>query len=292
MPRTFAPPPSRSTSRHHNSTGSPVPRSGAQLHRAFGQDAPRPRAAEDQTGCRGPAVSAGAVRRQQEGDPRVHGPRATLRREPDSIRESIRRHRSLYRGNRARDQVEARKPAPAAGRANQDSSRLDSTVVAWGSAALLSAFRLPRLAGFAWSGGWECRDVAPRFSKDIAQQRRWHFGEAYENGGIVAVMVGEEERARVELHEHVPFADRGQLQHEHRVVIPKPREKPAIQEERRHSVGAALDHVGKLAQQAPGFGDLHAARSGPLHLFIFHCQSPAMVVFGNRWPIWRAARTI
>src|SRR5205814_9069137 len=68
-------------------------------------------------------------------------------------------------------------------------------------AALLSAFRLPSLAGFAWSGGWECRNVAPGFSKDIAQQPRGHFGEAYENGGIVAIMVGEEERAWVELHE-------------------------------------------------------------------------------------------
>src|SRR5439155_17500786 len=161
--------------------------------------------------------------------------------------------------------------------------------VAWGSAALLSAFGLPRLAGFAWSGGWECRDVAPRFSKDIAQQRRWHFGEAYEHGGIVAVMVGEEERARVELHEHVAFADRGQLYDEHRIAIPKPREKAAIQEERRHPIGAALDHVGKLAQHALDFRDPYAAR---LRHDAFHCQRPAMVVFGNRWPIWRAARTI
>src|SRR6266704_2414855 len=86
-----------------------------------------------------------------------------------------------------------------------------------------STLRLRSLACLPRPRRGELDHVAPGLPQHIAEQRRWHLGEAHEHGGIVAVMLGEEERARVELHEHVAFADRGQLYDEHRIAIPKPR---------------------------------------------------------------------
>src|SRR5438876_407769 len=82
-----------------------------------------------------------------------------------------------------------------------------------------------------WPHGRQRCDLVAGLFKDVAEQRWRYVGQANENCWIIAIVVGEEECARIQFHEHFTLSDRGQLYHENCVIITKTSEKPAIQEE-------------------------------------------------------------
>jgi len=92
--------------------------------------------------------------------------------------------------------------------------------------------------------------MAPGFLYYLSQECGRHIGQTNQDCRIGAIVLGEEERRGIELHEHVPLADRGELQHQHGVLIPEPREEPAIHEVRGHAVGTALSDVGEPEQES------------------------------------------
>ncbi len=84
--------------------------------------------------------------------------------------------------------------------------------------------------------------------KDVTEQRWRYFGQTNENCWIIAIVVGEEECARIQFHEAFPLADRGQLHHENGIIIAKPSEKPIIQKEGRHPIRPSFGHARKVEQ--------------------------------------------
>src|SRR5256886_5772651 len=104
--------------------------------------------------------------------------------------------------------------------------------------------------------------MAPRLRHDIDQERAGDFRQAYEDGGIVAIVLSEEEGMWIQLHQDITLADPCQLKHENRVIVAESCEKPTIQEEGRHAIRPALRNVGKLKQQPARFNDAHAPPPG------------------------------
>lgn len=100
--------------------------------------------------------------------------------------------------------------------------------------------------------------MAPGFRNDVRQERGRNFSEANENRRIVLVMVGEEERPSVELHEHIALTDRRQLQHEHGVLVAEASEKPTIQKKGGQAIRSALRYARKALHERAGLGDAHA----------------------------------
>ena len=62
----------------------------------------------------------------------------------------------------------------------------------------------------------------------ILEQRRRHFGEADQHRWVIAVMISDEERVAIHLHQHVAIVDRRDPQREDGVVIAKSREEVAV----------------------------------------------------------------
>ena len=85
--------------------------------------------------------------------------------------------------------------------------------------------------------------MTPRLGHDIGQERGRHLGQANQHRWIVSIVLGEEERSWVELHQDLALADRRQLENENRIVVAEAGEKPAIQKKRWHSIRPALDNV-------------------------------------------------
>jgi len=82
--------------------------------------------------------------------------------------------------------------------------------------------------------------LTPRLRHHIGEERSGHFRETNEDGGIVSVVLGEEEAGGIELHQSITVAYRPKLQHQDRIVVPEAREKTAIQEEGRHAIRSPL----------------------------------------------------
>src|SRR6266513_2546946 len=108
--------------------------------------------------------------------------------------------------------------------------------------------------------------MAPRLRHDIDQERAGDFRQAYEDGGIVAIVLSEEEGMWIQLHQDITLADPCQLKHENGVIVAESCEKPTIQEEGRHAIRPALRNVGESEQQPARFNDAHAPRDfTPVH---------------------------
>src|SRR5437879_6897928 len=93
--------------------------------------------------------------------------------------------------------------------------------------------------------------MAPRLRHDIDQERARDCRQAYEDGGIVPIVLGKEEGAWIQLHQDITLADRCQLEHENRVIVAESCEKPTIQEEGRHTIRPAPPTVGELRKNPP-----------------------------------------
>src|SRR5205085_382450 len=132
----------------------------------------------------------------------------------------------------------------------------------WGrtARALTALPAPPRLLTWPWrrQRGY----MAPRLRHDIDQERARDFSQAYEDGGVVAIVLGEETGAWIQLPQDITLVDRCQLKHENRVIVAESREKPTVQEEGRQTIRPALRNVGELKQHPARFNDAHAPPPG------------------------------
>src|SRR5436190_2634793 len=74
------------------------------------------------------------------------------------------------------------------------------------------------------------RHVLPSRSDNVAKKRLWNFHQTDQHSRIVSIVLGEEKRVRLHLHEHIAVIDRRDLQHEHGVVIAEAGEKASVHE--------------------------------------------------------------
>ncbi len=73
--------------------------------------------------------------------------------------------------------------------------------------------------------------MLPGIPDDRCQEIPRHLRQPHQHRRIVPVVLGEEESPGIYPHQEVTILDRGQLEHQYRIGIPEPGQKPPIEQE-------------------------------------------------------------
>ncbi|HSP16687.1 MAG TPA: hypothetical protein VLV78_18215 [Thermoanaerobaculia bacterium] len=106
--------------------------------------------------------------------------------------------------------------------------------------------------------------TAPRGGHHVGQEAWRDLRETDQDRRIVAIVVGEEERLGVELHEHIAVFDRAEPQDQNGIVVPKTREELPVEQKGRETVGSAWADTLKPQQQIAGVAGADAAFRSPM----------------------------